>query len=403
MAKKKNESTKEKLQKELSKCFDANTFRGDNLKNLKKIAEEECMGEILEKFGDDKITIGEFQELVNDLNKAIIEGQGLEFPNTKNSSDVLFKKVSKELDSPLKDLEKITNEYILPFLNDGSDNGSLTMSVGPGSEIGQYFPHDIEYINRVFYKYSKNVILIIEGLEELGFGDEFGEMMNTPVDDLESNIFFNELKKHIQQSIFRRNLEKMLFKDIDPVVEKPTSKSLILQYNDKKNSFLFVLLGHDYIKRAIDPQIERIIKYTQKNVLLCGIRTKDCADLFFKESNVYFKNFDWYSFLHGHYTPLMGIKNISTSFLVNVKQMRENNFSKENLYDGLTLKLDDSEAMGYGKARLCMKGLRPLNRKKNPYCKQGLEKGFWNGLGGKRKTKKMYRKRMTKKSRKLLK
>lgn len=380
------------------KCFDASLFQNLSKEEARTLGAI-CNG-LVTDFVDDynlgpKNAMGLYTkkqyDLYNSLNKAIVEGQGLTVPPA-NNPPVLFGKLMTALKPMDTALETVVEETVLPFLEGAYGNASFSLSVGPGSEVYQMYPHDDAFVDRIYKTKTKNVVMVVEGSTEGQFGDNYASLFAS----LYPNPWVDSLLMDIRETF-------VLPDDTPLEITKFSNTVATLQFffNDYANEMLFVFYLGDYEKDTIDPLVRVIVENTSFNTLLCGIRHGPCNELFFQESSLYYDNFHLYAFLHGEWAT-KPMKNQPSVYRMNLRRMKNAGISRNALFNSVTRQPNNTEAMGYGVSKLCTRGVRPPSEEE-AFCARGVanERIFWNGLGGRRKTRRGLRKnRKNKKTRK---
>ncbi len=339
------------------------------------------------------------RQLYSELNAALIQSQNLvDIPGNLDAA-AKFLRLVNQLKPLAKEVVGLVCGTLVPFLEEG-ESSSLTLSVGPGDSIFQMYPHDEEFKQNVFDTYQKNVVFVVEGSEEGGFGDAYKEMFNQNA-NIDENPWYQAFVADLQKTFGPEGPPEPTI--ISTAEDEDYNKVIPLQfsYNGGANEILIVFYYGDYERHKLEPQLTKMVAHTDFNTLICGIRTKECADIFFSHTDFFYNNFHIYTFVHGEYnTPPMKTK--TSSFRVNLARMRNNRRPRTNVSDGLTLQPNGREAMGYSTSRLCTQGIPNAN---NPYCVPGNEANagaFWRGLGGKRKRqtkRKLRNKRKTRRAR----
>lgn len=286
-------------------------------------------------------------------------------------------------------LPTIFDTIVANFLFSSRKDSSLTLSVGPGSEITQMVPHDREFFDAVFGKYRKNVLMVFEGGSEGDFGDTYKEIF--PIQDKEellANDWFARFFVYLSE----------LF-GIDPrtiVVESPNSvtKVITIQYgpDSKKTTKIILYLG-DYLAPLVEPALREILPAVGSRNLICGIRSGSCNELFFRDSDLFYSEFNYYVFTHLD-PDVQNLKNTTQSFRMNLKRLRAAGKTKSEFLLNISKNKHNMDITGFPHTKLCERNERqPQN---DPYCVQGGEDRniFWRGLGGKKKrlTKRKIRK-----------
>ena len=340
------------------------------------------------------------RQLYSELNAALIQSQNLvDIPGNLDAA-AKFLRLVNQLKPLAKEVVGLVCGTLVPFLEEG-ESSSLTLSVGPGDSIFQMYPHDEEFKQNVFDTHARNLVFVVEGSEEGGFGDAYKEMFQIE-SDIDANPWYQAFLEDLQTQ-FNIPADAITPTVIADSENEDYNKVITLQfsYNGGANEILIVFYYGDYERHKLEPQLTKMVAHTDFNTLICGIRTKECADIFFSHTDFFYNNFHIYTFVHGDYnTPPMKTK--TSSFRVNLARMRTRGLPRTNVSDGLTLQPNGSEAMGYLTSRLCAQGIPNAN---NPYCVRGNKANagaFWRGLGGKRKRqtkRKLKGKRKTRRSR----
>ena len=270
------------------------------------------------------------------------------------------------------EVEPVFIEYLYPFLTDPS-NASLTLAVGPGDDYNQMYPHDSEFMDAVFHHYKKNVVLIFEGGGEEGFSSGFEKTFQNA-----NEGWFREFQKDLQSHFGASNLR----------IQSPNTITKILEFTSSNgNDMMFVLFHHDFLDVVFEPLLKPLL--TPVNTILCGIRSGICSEIFFENTDFFYKYFHTYIFTHGEY-PSKRLKNSSSSFRINIERARNTYKTKNTLLNNIKRKANQKNAMGYGPSKLCNRSTRkPVE---DPYCVQGKlnTNTFWKGVGGKTRKRQPY-------------
>lgn len=364
-----------------------NIFKANTYKNKPKAFAIEKISDIQSYFFDHNINfknqLVNYQKLVN----AISAGLAIELPEgLKNErADVKITKLYEILSTSTA-FNKVLEDTVLPFLKETDQNCSFTLTVGPGEDYIQMYPHDDEFQAAVFDRYPRNAVFIFEGGAEAEFADNYTAMFDTD----EIAIPFNTWAQGFLEDLATEfSIEKESIG-----IEKLNDQTILFHILKEKSETLFVLYKGDYVRGVAEESLSKILAVTKKNFLLCGIRHGDCADIFLRDSSLFYNNFDFYLFTHGKINK-KNLNERNTSYRFNLKRLR-NRMTKKNTYNQLTHNKKGKEATAYGTSTLCNTETRKPNTQ-NPYCVKGVknEEIFWKGLGGKRE-----KKRQTKKVRK---
>lgn len=283
-------------------------------------------------------------------------------------------------------LPVILQNIVTPFLSVSNTNSSLTLSVGPGSEITQMIPHDKEFFENVFAKYKKNVLIVFEGGTEGEFGNEYKEIFSiTEPTELRKNEWFARFLTYVS-GLFGVDSSTIGVESTDSV-----TKVVTIQYGpDAKKTKILLYLG-DYLAPLVEPSLVDVLPEVGSRNLICGIRSGSCNELFFRDSDLFYSEFNFYVFTHLD-TQVQNLKNTTQSFRINLKRVRESGKEKRNFLANISKNKTNKNVTGFPLTKLCERTER--EPKNNPYCVQGRENRniFWKGLGGKRKTKRSVRK-----------
>lgn len=378
------------LKTELAKCLNPSSYEGKSKKQVTDFLSQ-CYMHFFEYGSKNGVDHEERNALAKSIIEAAESGTGISLPDSLKSSvqqvDQLFSSFV-QLINPPSGLEDVFEYQIIPFLEDSEKDSSFTLSIGPGSEPTQFFPHDDEFQRKVFQKYSHNVVLVFEGAQESGFGDVYGEIFNLNEEQLTSNPWMTELLQDLTD----------LLKPNEINITLPNDKVRILEckyeVEGKDHTLMLVLFYGDFVRGANEENIMLATSLTSANFLLCGIRHGDCADILFRDSEIFFPRFQTFLFTHGMGHESKQLKNRNTSFRMNLRRLRNVFPTAGNFHKSIMESPSNEEARGFPNSKLCARnGRLPAN---DPYCVQGKVNSalFWSGLGGKkrRQTKRMKRK-----------
>jgi hypothetical protein len=267
-------------------------------------------------------------------------------------------------------LESYVNDNLIPFMSE--ENASFTLTVGPGEDINQFFPHDPEFFRSVFESYRRNLIVVFEGAQEGTFSDSYATLFNKE-GRIELNPYYVDLVKPNLQTVFGSQAITIQRLGQDNFVE------ITILYQDDKIVKL-VLVKSDFYIQAYEPFLVPLVELSKRNTILCGIRKRVCTQIFFEQSNLYKDKFQHFIFTHGSYLPSTHLKNKMTSWRIRLPSQRAR--SGKNIFRNLNLKSNGSEAMGFGNSKLC---------ENKTVCSQGEinKNAFWveGGRRGRKRTR----------------
>lgn len=381
---------------ELAKCVDSKSFSQKSKAEVQQKMTD-CFELILEYGGMTNVRDADFQEAALALISAAEKGTGVYIDESVKKSvrrsDQLFPIFYELLNTP-EELKPMYLTSIIPFLESSGKDSSFTLSVGPGDDPTQFFPHDDEFQRRVLETYSKNVVLVFEGGSEAGFADVYSDIFKLQGDALRRNCWMAQLLQDMSDLFHVR--------PNDISVQSPNDKVRILEctykIQGKDHHFMLVLFHNNFLAGVNKPYIEHITKLTSANFLLCGIRHGACTNIFFQDSEIYLPTFQSFIFTHGSGFKSKELKTRSSSFRLNLQRLRNRYGNSGELYTNLTTTPEGGETRGFEGSILCDRNSRmPAN---DPYCVQGKENSalFWSGLGGKKRRQTKRRNQRTRKS-----
>jgi hypothetical protein len=372
-------------------CFDVNHYKTSN--NTLKTRLQNCFAILFNLAEDQIISISQFESLCGKLVGTVENAIDLYLPVTMKErfyKSTLIPPLFLLIDQ--MNLPSLFEEVILPFFADSGNDTSLSLSVGPGSEITQMVPHDTDFFKGVFARYKRNVLMVFEGGIEGDFGDMYKDIFSIDErSELFENVWFSKFFSYIIK----------LFAIRDPAsisIEKYNTVTKIITIPHDKNITKIILYLGDYLGPNIEPSIEALADSVGSLNLICGIRSGSCNELFFRDSNLFYSKFHFYVFTHQD-TTVENLKNTSQSFRIDLKRLRNAGVTKNSFLKNISKQSNNTNAGGYPVSILCKRENRlPAN---DPYCVQGnLDKNiFWKGLGGKRRSTRRKVKK-TKKTRK---
>lgn len=378
-------SDEEIIAKHCPQCFDVNHYKTSN--NTLKTRLMVCFDILFTLAQDDIISYGQFESLCGKLVDTVENAIDLHLPVTMKQHSMksrLFLPLYLLIDQ--MSLPSLFEEIILPFFATSEKDTSLTLSVGPGSEITQMVPHDTDFFKGVFGHYKRNVLMVFEGGIEGDFGDMYKDIFSI---DERSELLENEWFSNF----FRYIIKLFAIKDPTSIaIEKYNTVTKIITIPHGENITKIILYLGDYLGPNIEPSIEALADTVGSLNLICGIRSGSCNELFFRDSNLFYSKFHFYVFTHQD-TTVENLKNTTQSFRIDLKRLRNAGVTKNSFLKNISKKSNDSNAGGYPVSILCQRENRvPQN---DPYCVQGsLDKNiFWKGLGGKRRKSRKIQKR----------
>jgi hypothetical protein len=289
-------------------------------------------------------------ELLTDYNKTFEKyGLHIDIVDFKQEYNLLM------LNQQVKNNIVNINEYITEFAKyrstptvknivSSSEKKSLSVIVGAGSELHQIMISDAEYIDTIYRKHKKNVIVSFDQETEGAFSGIFNMTKNNGINALEP-IMNLRLKQ-----MFDYNPEYKWNIILGEREEKIMTCTLDI-YNDISNekfSIIIIFLKMDYnaISRCYISHLFAERKIDTK-VFVCAIRHEICTSIFFSdEYNI--KNFDIYMYTHSKYDKKTNMRG-KLSNLVATKIV----FIKDYISSTPATKLDLLNSSNLGNSLFC--------------------------------------------------